>query len=232
MIYELRSYHISPGRMADQFRRFDELLPRLFNRHRIKSVGSWIAPSGVCGPSFVYLMAFEDFAHRESSWSGFYSDEEWWHVRAETNAGSELVESFDLTFLKPSPIWPSSHPPVPSGPHEIVVQRVWVGSRSTVNEFFSNVWLPFFHKAGASTLGVFDVLTGSTLPAVALFLAWPNSKIRDDAWRTARIDATMADALAGRRNIDGKSALAQRDVTLLYPRSSAPIDPSLGRPPA
>lgn len=229
MIYELRCYDIEPGRMADQYHRFDVLLPSLFQRHRIQCVGSWRADAGANGSRFIYLVAFDDFAHRESSWAGFYADELWWSVRAESNAGSELVERHDIFFLRPNPMFRSAAIVTPTGPHELIIQQISAGLSADANGFLREIWLPFMERAGAHTMGVFDVASGCGLPAVAIFLAWPDGATRDVAWRSMEADHFIKQRLAEQRQLAGRTVIGRRNVTLLQSRPSAPPSSSLGR---
>src|SRR4051812_40871751 len=66
MIYELRLYSVAPGRMADVHDRFNHHFPALFARHGVHCVGRWNAVAGPDAPRFVYLMAYRDYAERET----------------------------------------------------------------------------------------------------------------------------------------------------------------------
>ena len=105
MLYELRLYSATPGRIEDLHARFRDHLPKLMVRHGIDQVGRWTATAGPNGPLFLYLMAYDDMAQRERQWDAFYHDDEWWQIRAATNAGEEMVERFDLFFLRPNALW-------------------------------------------------------------------------------------------------------------------------------
>ena len=105
MIFEMRFYAVTHGRTADANARFTGQLPELFARHDVQCAGAWNALAGPGAPRFVYLLAYRDFAHREAAWSGFYADPQWAMVRAQTNAGHEMIESHDLFFLKPNATW-------------------------------------------------------------------------------------------------------------------------------
>ena len=89
MIFELRFYSVTHGRMADANSRFTDYFPSLFPRHGVVCVGAWNALAGPGAPRFAYLLAYADFARREAVWASFYGDPEWTRIRAETNAGTK-----------------------------------------------------------------------------------------------------------------------------------------------
>ena len=137
MIYELRLYAVAPGRMADVHDRFNHHFPALFAKHGVDCVARWVALAGPDAPRFVYLMAYRDYAHRESVWASFYQDAEWWRIRAETNAGHEMVERHDLFFLKPNVAWTADAAPdqAVGGLHELVQQQLAPGQNANANAF-------------------------------------------------------------------------------------------------
>jgi len=231
MIYELRFYSVAPGRMADVHSRFNDHLPALFQRHGVHCVGRWSALAGPDAQRFVYLMAYRDYAHREAAWAGFYQDADWWRIRAETNAGHEMVERHDLFFLKPNAVWEADAAPgeAVGGLHELVQQQVAPGQNAQANAFLKGLWLPLLREAGARILGVFDMAAGSGMPTIVLLYAWPDA----NTWHAGRklIDAhgPLRDALAAQRKALGNTAFMRSEVNLLEPAPGATIYAGLGR---
>ena len=174
MIYELRLYAIAAGRMADVHDRFNHHFPALFAKHGVDCVARWVALAGPDAPRFVYMMAYRDYAHREAVWASFYQDAEWWRVRAETNAGHEIVERPHHFFMKPNAAWVTDAKPdeAVGGLHELVQQQIAPGQSANANAFLKEQWLPLLHEAGARVLGVFDVAAGSGMPKIVLMHAW------------------------------------------------------------
>lgn len=220
MIYELRLYSVTPGRMADVHSRFQHYLPKLFARHGVDCVGKWSATSGPRAPAFVYIMRYRDYAERESCWASFYADPEWWSVRAETNAGEEMVESFDLMFMKPSPAWevgasPSSEPV--SGVHELIIQHVAIGQTAAMHEYLAKDHLPVLREAGAQVMGVFDVASGCNLPQVVTVLTWKNSEACHAGWQVISAHERLREKVKNQRSSIGCALLQRADVYLLEP---------------
>jgi hypothetical protein len=231
MIYELRLYSVAPGRMADVHDRFATHLPALFERHGVNLVGRWSAVAGPNAPRFVYLLAYRDYAHRETVWAGFYQDADWWRIRADTNAGHEMVERHDLFFLKPNPAWePAASPDAPvGGLHELVQQQVAPGRNADANAFLKQIYLPLLREAGAQVLGVFDMAAGSGMQKIVLLQAWPDAA----AWHAGRqrieASAGLRAALATQRKETGTTVFLRSEVNLLDPGPGAVIRAGLGR---
>lgn len=231
MIYELRFYEVTRGRMADQNGRITRHLPALFARHGVRCVGAWNALAGPRWPRFVYMLAFDDFAHRERAWGGFYVDPDWARVRAETNAGHEMVERHDLYFLKPNATWqPPAGWPAPAGGevHELVLQQLAPGQAAGANAFLRDTYLPAMHEAGARTLGIFDMVSGPGMQQVLMLHAWRDA----GAWAAGRAGVEAAPAvlaaLARQRQQLGQAIFGRAEVNLLAAVPGVPAVPESG----
>lgn len=219
MIHELRIYRVTPGRMGDALARFRKL-PPLFQKHGLRCLGRWQALSGADGPAFVYLLAHRDFTERDERWGAFYRDEAWLRLRAESNAGEEMVERFDLMLLKPNAMWNPGDTPqdaVLDGAHELRIFQVGAGQAQRASHLLCDVMLPITEKLGGTTMLMADVLTGGQLPEMATFTRWPDV----GAWREARLriehDPRLSKALRDQRADDAGMALGLSRSWLLDP---------------
>lgn len=231
MIYELRLYTVAPGRLPDVHSRFADHLPPLFERHGVECVGRWSALAGPDAPRFVYLLAYRDYAHREAVWGGFYVDEDWWRVRAETNAGSEMVLRHDLYFLKPSPVWTQSAAggeAAVGGLHELVLQEFAAGQGAGANKFLQDNWLPAMRNAGAKVLGVFDMAAGAGMQKAVIVLAWPDAATWHAGRKAIENSTELGNELARQRQDTGTTAIGRAEVNLLDPAPGA-VRADLGR---
>ncbi|MDS0859642.1 NIPSNAP family protein [Burkholderia pseudomultivorans] len=231
MIYELRLYSVAPGRMADVNDRFAHHLPPLFQRHGVNCVGRWTALAGPNAPRFVYMLAYRDYAHREETWASFYQDDEWWRIRAATNAGHEMVERHDLFFLKPNPMWDAPGEPgaTITGLHELVMQEIAPGQNSVANAFLKDTYLPLVREAGAQVLGLFDMAAGTSMQKMVFLLAWPDAA----AWHTGRrwIDdhADLRAAQSSQREKTGTTCFLRSEINLLEVSPGVTIRSEFGR---
>ena len=234
MIHELRFYSVTNGRMADANRRFTHYFPSFFPRHGVRCVAAWNALAGPGAPRFVYLLAYADFAEREAVWASFYADPEWARIRAETNAGHEMIERHDLMFLKPNAAWQSdsktNSPEMVAGElHEMVVQQIAPGQNAGVNAFLSSTYLPQLLDAGARSLGIFDMASGGGMPQLVLLHAWRDAA----AWYRGRLSMDTAvpldEAFTAQRQKLGQPFFGRAEVNLLAPVPGVAFDRSLGR---
>jgi hypothetical protein len=231
MIYELRLYSVAPGRLADVHARFESHLPALFQRHGVHCVGRWSALAGPDAPRFVYLLAYRDYAHREAIWASFYQDDEWWDIRAATNAGHEMVERHDLLFLKPSAVWEMAAEPgsTVAGLHELVQQEIAPGQSSIANTFLRETYLPLLREAGAQVLGIFDMAAGCGMPKMVFLFAWPDAATWHAGRRWMENHETLRAALASQRQKASTTCFLRTEVNLLDVAPGAMIHAGLGR---
>jgi hypothetical protein len=210
MLYEVRIYAVAPGRNADIEARMLGAVPDLFRAHGMRAVAHWTAVAGLDLPAFIYVLEWTDMTSREAGWARFYADERWWRIRADTNAGSELVERYGLWLMRPNPAWTS--PIVPFGRetehelHELIVYGVEIGQGAKVVSTLQQAVFPAVERAGGRVVAALDMAAGLRVPATALILAWPDFVTRTVGWSALeRLSAVEA------------NSLGRRDVYLLHP---------------
>ncbi len=232
MIFELRLYSVTHGRMADANSRFTDHFPALFPRHGVECVGAWNALAGPGAPRFVYLLAYSDYDRREAVWASFYGDPEWTRIRAETNAGHEMIERHDLFFLKPNAAWQldAAAPQTSAGAvHELVLQQIAPGQNAAVNDFLGTTYLPQLRESGARTLGIFDLASGCGMPQLVMLHAWVDAA----AWHRGRLAidsaAPLRERFTAQRQALGQPLFGRCEVNVLTPVPGVAIHPWLGR---
>ena len=102
MLYELRIYHCSPGRLPDLNKRFETITLKIWEKHGIRPVGFWTVLVGESNNDLYYLLEWKDMAERERVWGGFMTDPEWIRARAETEKNGPLLRYFSNSFLTPT----------------------------------------------------------------------------------------------------------------------------------
>ena len=106
MLYELRSYTVHPGRMPALLARFRTVTSKLFEKHGIQNVGYWTNVVGGRNDEMLYILAFEDMAHRDRAWSAFQSDPEWIRERAASEQDGPIVAYVENRFMAPTDFSP------------------------------------------------------------------------------------------------------------------------------
>ena len=102
MIYEYRVYDAAPGKLPALHARFRDHTMGIFERHGIKNIGYWTSAVGDVSNRLIYIIAFEDMAHRERAWNAFQNDPEWQKVRAESEVDGALTSKVFNSFLSPT----------------------------------------------------------------------------------------------------------------------------------
>jgi len=100
VVYELRIYHVPPGKIEDLVSRFRDHTMKLFAAHGIKSVAYWAAlDEPVKSSTLFYLLEHPSREAAAANWKAFQDDPEWKRVKAKSEENGKLVEKVDSTFL-------------------------------------------------------------------------------------------------------------------------------------
>ncbi len=100
VVYELRIYHVLPGKIENLVARFRDYTMRLFADHGIKSVAYWTAlDEPVKSSTFFYILEHPSREAAAANWKAFQDDPEWKSVKAKSEENGKLVEKIDSTFL-------------------------------------------------------------------------------------------------------------------------------------
>jgi len=168
-LYELRLYQPYAGRMPGLLRRFREQIPALFSRHGINCLGTWLA--GGETSRLVYLTRYDGYAEREKAWAAFGADPQWHAVRQESNAGTEMLQGYELHFLKlrSGMLMPSQSD---GQIRELVFLPTRHGQDAQVTDWLHTALMLQLQLAGASLAYCFDMAAGSQLPQSVLMIGW------------------------------------------------------------
>jgi NIPSNAP protein len=99
-VYELRIYHVAPGKLDDLLARFRDYTDKLFAKHGMKSLAYWTAlDEPVKSSTFFYILEHPSHEAAAANWKAFQDDQEWKTVKAKSEENGKLVERIDSTFL-------------------------------------------------------------------------------------------------------------------------------------
>jgi NIPSNAP len=216
-VHELRIYRVAPGRKRDMEARVQQDLRYLFPKHGIRPLEGWSTIVSPVSPAFVYMTPWRNMNQRSESWAGFYADPEWAEVRERTNAGSELVESYEIMFLRAVAPWTqAARTPAFT---ELVIQSTAIGKTGAVLAELDELLLPALKGEGAHVHGVFDMISGRPLPALVFVIGWDSVEQRSNA-NNKLDDLAKAARAAGRPEL-----LARAEQHLMW---AVPVDWSVG----
>jgi NIPSNAP len=99
-VYELRIYHVVPGKLDSLVARFRDYTDKLFAKHGMKSVAYWTAlDEPVKSSTFFYILEHPSREAAAANWKAFQDDPEWKSVKAKSEENGPLAEKIDSTFL-------------------------------------------------------------------------------------------------------------------------------------
>jgi NIPSNAP len=102
-VYELRMYHVNPGKLDAIKARFADHTDALFKRHNMKSVGYWVRDDAPSSQNlFVYILEHPSREEAKKNWDTFHDDPEWKKVKAESEKDGALVDHIDNYFMDPT----------------------------------------------------------------------------------------------------------------------------------
>ena len=100
VVYELRVYHVTPGKLESVVARFRDDTDRIFAKHGIKSVAYWTAlDEPTKSSTFFYILEHPSREAAATNWKAFQDDPEWKSVKEKSEVNGKLVEKIDSTFL-------------------------------------------------------------------------------------------------------------------------------------
>jgi hypothetical protein len=99
-VYELRIYHVNPGKLESLVARFRDHTDKLFAKHGIKSVAYWTAlDEPTKSNTFFYILEHPSREAAAANWKAFQDDPDWKAVKAKSEENGKLVDHIDSTFL-------------------------------------------------------------------------------------------------------------------------------------
>lgn len=100
-IYELRTYHPAPGKLAALNARFRDHTTKLFEKHKMRNVAYWNEQPTSATPEgrLIYVLAHRSREAASASWKAFGADPAWRAVHARSEANGPLVAKIDSVFM-------------------------------------------------------------------------------------------------------------------------------------
>lgn len=99
-VYELRTYHVSPGKLDELNARFKNHTMKLFEKHGMTNGGYFTPLDNAEDTRLIYFMIYPSLEARDKSWKAFLADPEWKKAFAESEKNGTLVKKVDQRFLQ------------------------------------------------------------------------------------------------------------------------------------
>ena len=102
-VYELRMYHVNPGKLDALVERFRNHTDALFKRHHMKSIGYWQPEDLPYSQNlFIYILEHPSREEAKKNWQAFQDDPEWKKVKADSESDGPLANHIDSYFMDPT----------------------------------------------------------------------------------------------------------------------------------
>lgn len=113
MIYELRTYHIYPGKMSAIHKRFSEHTIGLFKKHDMVVVDFW---EDMDGDRIHYIMMHQDRESMKRNTEAFRNDPQWLEVKRLSELEGPIVQKMDSYCMTRVPYSPALEDQDPAFP--------------------------------------------------------------------------------------------------------------------
>ena len=99
-VFELRVYHVVPGKLPALESRFRDTTSKLLAKHDLKVVGDWI-PEGApdWDNTFVDILVHPSREEAKKNWDAMMADPEFQEV-IKSEQANKLVEKIDSTYMR------------------------------------------------------------------------------------------------------------------------------------
>jgi hypothetical protein len=105
-VFELRVYHVVPGKLPALESRFRDTTSKLLAKHDLKVVGDWL-PEGApdWDNTFVDILVHPSREEARKNWDAMMADPEFQEV-IKSEQTNKLVEKIDSTYMRPTDFSP------------------------------------------------------------------------------------------------------------------------------
>jgi hypothetical protein len=105
--FELRTYHVAPGKMEALKARFRDHTNKLFAKHGMTIIGFWTPDNpDDADKKLIYILAYPSKEAREKSWKDFRADPDWLEAKKASEKDGPLVEKVEEVYLNPTDFSP------------------------------------------------------------------------------------------------------------------------------
>ena len=101
-VFELRIYHVVPGKLPALETRFRDTASKLLAKHDLKAVGYWVPEDAPASEdTFIYILAHPSREEAKKNWDAMFADPAFQEMMKSEQA-DKLVNKVDVTFMRPT----------------------------------------------------------------------------------------------------------------------------------
>lgn len=196
-LFELRTYHSQPGKLAALHARFRDHTVALFEKHGMTNHAYW-TPVEAPQARLVYLLSYPSREARDQSWRTFRDDPEWKEVYRDSTRDGKLVARVEKLFLIPTDYSPVEALPRHEEPPLYEMRRYTTNPKklAALDRRFREHTIDLFEKHGLTNLFYFHLAEGQERSENTLiyFLAAPTREARDASFQSFSVDPAWQEA--------------------------------------
>lgn len=222
--YELRTYHVAPGKMEALHQRFREHTLKLFTRHGITSLGYWerLDKMGEPENKLTFLLSYPSREAREASWKAFTTDPDWKTAVKASEAEGPLVTKAENPYLTATDYSPVIAASAGSSPRafELRIYKCEPGRLPALNSRFRDHTMKLFSKHGMTHIGYWtptDPAEGAGATLIYL-LAHASREAAAASFKAFRVDPDWVAARKASEEKAGGSLTVKDGVLSLFLR--------------
>ena len=108
-VFELRTYHASPGKLDDLNARFRNHTLALFKKHGMTNFGYWTPTDKDkgAGETLIYILAHKSKEAGEASFAAFRADPDWVAAKKKSEENGSLTTKVESVYMTPTDYSPT-----------------------------------------------------------------------------------------------------------------------------
>lgn len=230
-VYELRTYHLNPGKLDAFLQRFRTLNVPLFPKHGLTIVGCWTPQDEKDGKgaTFVYLLSFPSRDAAKTAWASLKDDATWKERFADSEKDGKMVSKVESVYLEPTDYSPTIHTNqggAADSPRvfELRTYHTSPGKLDDLNKRFKDHTIGIFNQHKMTSIAYFvpqDEDQGRK-DTLVYFLAFPNRDAAKASWQAFRDDPNWQKVKAA-SEADGVPLAAKVTSVYLEPTDVSPL---------
>jgi hypothetical protein len=104
-VFELRVYHVVPGKVPALESRFRDTTSKLLAKHDLKVVGYWVPEDAPWDNTFIFMVAHSSREEAKKNWDALWADPGFQAV-VKSEQAEKTVEKVDVTYMRPTDFSP------------------------------------------------------------------------------------------------------------------------------
>ncbi|MCC6796097.1 MAG: NIPSNAP family protein [Candidatus Hydrogenedentes bacterium] len=192
--YELRIYHVAPGKLDALNARFKEHSCALLEKHGFTNVGYWV-PVDNKDNLLIYVISSPSREAHDKAWKEFAADPAWKEVVKTTEANGKLVTKVDSIYLTSTDFSPELKIAVnePARAFELRTYTPAEGKMESLLSRFRDHTVKLFEKHGMTNVAYWTS-TGVEKPQLIYILAHKSKEDGLKSFGTFRVDPAWVEA--------------------------------------